>query len=136
MLTGLNHLTLAVADLQLSVCFYTTVLGFRLRAKWDAGAYLCLGDLWLCLSVDGSAATQPSSGYTHFAFSVPQGEFQAFVAHVLAHGATQWKTDTSEGDSFYFLDPEGYHLEAHVGSLETRLAQCRKEPYARMTIFD
>ena len=135
MLTGLNHLTLTVTDLQRSFDFYKTVLGFRPRAKWDAGAYLSVGDLWLCLSAAENKAVGPSSDYTHFAFSVPQGEFHSFVEHVLTQGALQWKTDTSEGDSCYLLDPDGHKLEVHVGSLETRLAQCRKAPYAGMAFF-
>ncbi|MCO1994833.1 hypothetical protein FA420_04920, partial [Pseudomonas aeruginosa] len=32
MLTGLNHLTLAVADLPASIAFYRDLLGFRLEA--------------------------------------------------------------------------------------------------------
>jgi hypothetical protein len=48
----------------------------------------------------------------------------------------EWKSNRSEGDSFYFLDPDGHQLEAHVGSLESRLAQCRLRPYAGMRFFD
>ncbi len=58
MLTGLNHLTLAVADLPASIAFYRDLLGFRLEARWDQGAYLELGSLWLCLS------REPQSGNT------------------------------------------------------------------------
>jgi catechol 2,3-dioxygenase-like lactoylglutathione lyase family enzyme len=52
MLTGLNHLTLAVRDLPRSIAFYRDLLHFHLDAKWDTGAYLHLGDLWLCLTLD------------------------------------------------------------------------------------
>lgn len=37
MLTGLSHLTLAVADLERSVGFYAGLLGLRLEAQWDGG---------------------------------------------------------------------------------------------------
>jgi catechol 2,3-dioxygenase-like lactoylglutathione lyase family enzyme len=37
MLTGLNHLTLAVTDLERSVEFYTDLLGLRLEAQPYAG---------------------------------------------------------------------------------------------------
>ena len=137
MLTALNHLTLAVTALPRSLDFYQQVLGCRLHARWDAGAYLTLGELWLCLSVDaqrGQATTAPD--YTHYAFSVAQADFAAFVAHARAQGVHEWKTNRSEGDSFYFLDPDGHQLEAHVGSLESRLAQCRLQPYAGMQFFD
>lgn len=50
MLTGLNHLTLAVSDVNRSFNFYNNLLGFVPHARWQTGAYLSLGELWLCLS--------------------------------------------------------------------------------------
>jgi transaldolase len=89
MLTGLNHLTLAVGDLERS-----------------------------------------------FAFGIAQDDFAAFRTRLLASGAVEWRRNRSEGDSFYFLDPDGHRLEAHVGSLSSRLARCREMPYAGMRFFD
>ena len=137
MLTGLNHLTLAVSDLPRSLACYTEVLGCRLHARWDAGAYLALGELWICLSLDTQrvpVAAPPD--YTHYAVSIAQADFAPFVAHARTQGVQEWKTNRSEGDSFYFLDPDGHALEAHVGTLESRLAQCRLQPYAGMHFFD
>ncbi len=42
MLDSLNHLTLAVSDLNRSVAFYHELLGLKLHACWDNGAYLHL----------------------------------------------------------------------------------------------
>lgn len=53
-----------------------------------------------------------------------------------AHGVREWKQNRSEGDSFYFLDPDGHRLEAHVGDLRSRLAACRQAPYAGMRFAD
>ncbi|WP_191489739.1 fosfomycin resistance glutathione transferase [Pseudomonas sp. FEN] len=136
MLTGLNHLTLAVTDLARSVDFYESLLGFHLKARWVAGAYLSLGDLWLCLSLDESRATPSHADYTHFAFSVGQETFETFTARLQAHEVIQWKRNSSEGDSFYFSDPDGHKLEVHVGSLASRLEQCRLQPYEGMEFFD
>ena len=47
MLLGLNHLTLAVSEVERSFRFYVEVLGFIPKARWHQGAYLVLGDLWL-----------------------------------------------------------------------------------------
>lgn len=55
MLSGLNHLTLAVSQLAPSVAFYQQLLGMTLHARWDSGAYLSCGDLWLCLSLRSGA---------------------------------------------------------------------------------
>jgi len=67
MLTGLNHITLAVSDVSRSFDFYVNTLGFTPKAKWAHGAYLSLGGLWICLSVD-TVVTQRD--YTHYAFSL------------------------------------------------------------------
>lgn len=136
MLTGLNHLTLAVQCRDRSIFFYQEVLGCRLAASWRSGAYLALGELWLCLSVDDKRASTPWPEYTHCAFSIAAQDFSAFVSKLQEYGAAQWKDNSSEGDSFYFLDPDGHKLEAHVGSLASRLAQCRARPYADMEFFD
>ena len=46
MITGINHITLSVRNLEKSIYFYTKVLDFRLLAKWPKGAYLSVGDIW------------------------------------------------------------------------------------------
>lgn len=136
MLTGLNHLTLAVANLPRSIEFYAALPGFRLAARWDAGAYLCLSDLWLCLSLDERRSTEKQPDYTHYAFSVSQDDFEHVTALLRLRKVIEWKSNTSEGHSFYFLDPDGHRLEVHVGSLASRLEQCRRQPYAGMQFFD
>lgn len=136
MLTGLNHLTLAVRDLERSVNFYRRLLDFRLCARWDAGAYLALGDLWLCLSLDPVRSNQPAPDYTHYAFSIAQGDFDRFLQRLREHGVPEWRQNRSEGASLYFLDPDNHKLEAHVGDLASRLAQCRVQPYAGMQFFE
>lgn len=57
MLQSLNHLTLAVSDLQKSVTFWHELLGLTLHARWNTGAYLTCGDLWVCLSTMRRAGT-------------------------------------------------------------------------------
>jgi catechol 2,3-dioxygenase-like lactoylglutathione lyase family enzyme len=136
MLTGLNHLTLAVRELERSVGFYEQLLGFRLHARWTAGAYLSLGDLWLCLSLDPARSSEPVPDYTHYAFSIAQDNFDTFLQRLRDHGVAEWRQNRSEGDSLYFLDPDGHKLEVHVGNLGSRLAQCRVQPYAGMRFFD
>jgi len=137
MLGGLNHLTLAVTDVERSFAFYVDLLGCKPAAVWDGGAYVTLGDLWVCLSLDPARAmVPPQTDYTHYAFTIAQQDFDAFRARLLAEGVIEWRKNRSEGDSFYFLDPDGHQLEAHAGSLASRLAQCRAKPYAGMRFFD
>ncbi|MFN3352004.1 MAG: VOC family protein [Brevundimonas sp.] len=131
---GLNHLTLAVTDLDRSVAFYAEVLGCELKAVWKSGAYLQAGPLWLCLSVD-EAAGGLGADYTHYAFDVEADQFDDLVARVRMH-APSWKDNRSEGASFYFLDPDNHRLELHVGTLASRLAHYRAKSDSGVQIFD
>lgn len=136
MLTGINHLTLAISDLPTSIEFYKNSLGFKLMASWDAGAYLTIGDLWLCLSLDDKKEEAPQRDYTHYALSISQKNLASFKARLEVEGIRSWKDNKSEGDSFYFLDPDGHKLEAHVGDLRSRLKMCRLHPYSGMTFYE
>ncbi|UZE13367.1 fosfomycin resistance glutathione transferase [Pseudomonas sp. B21-053] len=136
MLTGLNHLTLAVTDLNRSVAFYQNLLQLRLDATWDTGAYLSLPGLWLCLSLDPLRNAEPAADYTHYAFTLSAADFLPFVERLRSAGVKEWRDNRSEGASFYFLDPDGHKLEVHVGDLASRLNACRQKPYAGMKFFD
>ncbi|HEX5515543.1 MAG TPA: fosfomycin resistance glutathione transferase, partial [Gammaproteobacteria bacterium] len=122
MITGISHVTLSVSDLERSFSFYTEVLGLKPVAKWARGAYLLAGEDWICLSLDAETRSGPQAEYTHLAFSVGAAAFSRCAAIICAHGAFIWKDNKSEGDSLYFLDPDGHKLEIHVGDLESRLA--------------
>ena len=100
MLTGLNHITLAVRELAESIDFYQGMLGLRLAARWDSGAYLALGELWLCLSLDRYKADGPGHDYTHYAFSISKTDFSPLVMRLRRHGIKEWKHNLSEGESF------------------------------------
>lgn len=136
MITGLSRLTLAVRNLERSLFFYQQLLGFDLLACRDAGAYLSLGDLWLCLSRGSLKAEGLVPDYTHYAFSITRNNFDAFVKRLRENGVTEWQQNRSEGESLYFLAPNGHKHGAHVGDLVSRLAQCRVQPYAGMRFFN
>ncbi|BEO42806.1 hypothetical protein SMQE13_21570 [Serratia marcescens] len=110
MLTGLNHLTLAVSDLDRSFDFYRHLLGFTPHARWRGGAYLSLGALWLCLSLDEARTPPRARDYTHYAFSVAPEHIGRVSERLRQSGAEEWKSNRSEGESLYFLDPDGHQL--------------------------
>lgn len=132
MLTGLNHITIAVNDLDKSFDFYVGLLGMRPHAKWNKGAYLSLGELWLCLS---SGDAIPSRDYSHIAFDVSSLNFPLVKSQLLTAGVEQWKYNRSEGESLYILDPNGHKLELHVGSLAKRLESLQLMPYEGMQLY-
>ena len=125
MITGLNHITFSVSDLTRSVAFYTDILGCKEIHTWSGGAYLDAGGTWICLSLDSEARVQRRTDYTHVAFTISSGRFEEFRALLAELGVRTWKDNRSEGESVYFLDPDGHKLEAHVGNLQTRLESIR-----------
>ncbi|UYG04934.1 fosfomycin resistance glutathione transferase [Halomonas sp. LR3S48] len=135
MISGINHLTLAVRNLERSFDFYTHVVGLEPIVKWARGAYLLAGDDWICLSLDDETRSGPLPEYTHVAFNVDPEAFASCAQAILKQGVTVWKENRSEGDSLYFLDPDGHKLEIHSGNLESRLAELRKSPYEGLEWF-
>lgn len=135
MLNGLNHITLSVRDLTQSIEFYRDILGMNLKAEWATGAYLSCGDLWLCLSLN-KALPEIQVGYTHYAFTIDHADFADFCNHLTECNVPVWQKNISEGDSYYFLDPNGHQLEVHVGNLLSRLHACKDNPYPDMKFYD
>jgi catechol 2,3-dioxygenase-like lactoylglutathione lyase family enzyme len=90
MVRGINHITLAVRDLEASFAFYTEVLGFKPVAKWYKGAYLEAGGDWVCLSLDTSTRGESLPEYTHIAFTVDVEEFSAAMERLKTAGVKCW----------------------------------------------
>lgn len=133
MLTGINHITFSVNCLDTSLQFYSDVLGFKPEVSWDKGAYLSSPGIWLCLSL-GQA--KPSQDYSHLAFSVTEGQFDGLKQSILAAGFGTWQDNRSEGDSLYFLDPDGHKLEIHCGDLQQRLDALKHNPYKGLKWYE
>lgn len=135
MIRGINHVTLSVCELEPSLRFYVELLGCRLLARWPRGAYLLAGKLWLALIVDDKGRKQALPEYTHFALDVEPAGFDVLCERIRGAGAKIWQKNTSEGDSLYFLDPDGHKLELHVGDLKTRLAQAATLPWPGLEVL-
>ncbi|WP_163836026.1 fosfomycin resistance glutathione transferase [Spartinivicinus ruber] len=133
MINGLNHITLAVSDLNKSFEFYVEVLGFKPHAKWTKGAYLSAGSLWFCLSRDDEV--QSRKDYTHIAFDIGEQGFSILKNRFIDMKIRQWKVNTSEGSSLYILDPDGHKLEIHVGCLQSRLHTLKENPYPGLVLY-
>ena len=126
MISEINHLTLAVSDIDRSFSFYHNILGFKPLCRWHAGGYFMVGELWLCLSLDQDALTNKHSDYTHYAFSIKQEDYQYWYERLNKARCILFKENNSEGDSLYFLDPDGHKLELHVGNWQSRLLAKRQ----------
>ena len=136
MIRGLNHITLAVSNIETSFRFYHEVMGFRPLCKSEGSAYFLAGEpdqpgcVWFCLDLDRGHVRVPSPCHSHIAFSVDPTDFTAMSKRILDSGAKVFKENTSPGDSLYFLDPDGHKLEIHVGTWKERLEAKRANPGA------
>lgn len=125
MLTGINHITLAVSDIERSFAFYHDILGFKPLCKWDKGAYFWVGDFWFCLNLDLNVKLDTS--YTHHAFSISAENFKILTAKLVAANVKIFQKNSSEGDSLYFFDPDNHKLEIHIGNWQSRIAAKKKQ---------
>lgn len=115
MIVGINHINLSVSDIERSFDFYHRLVGLKPLCKWPQGAYLLAGDDWFCLNVTNHHTVVLKPDYTHYAFSISAQDFPGLVERLINAGVTACKENQSEGDSFYFKDPDGHQLELHVG---------------------
>jgi catechol 2,3-dioxygenase-like lactoylglutathione lyase family enzyme len=132
---GPSHLTLAVRSIERSVDFYVGVLGCQPAARWPVGAYLSAGGFWLALVEDKKTRSDPLPQYTHFAFHVSAEGFAVLAERIRNSGAQIFQENETEGESLYFLDPDGHKLEIHVGDLQSRLDHARQHPRPGLEVF-
>ena len=134
MINGINHITFAVSDLEKSIMFYSELLGLKLIAHWDKGAYLMAGNMWVALNLDKNVISEPSPDCTHIAFSILSTDYTKLKKRLEKAGVKRFKDNTSEGDSFYFLDPDGHKLELHYNSIEDRLKWAKENDWPSFVI--
>jgi glutathione S-transferase fosA5 len=135
MITGVNHITFSVRDLDRSIEFYRDILGMRMVARWKRGAYLLAGPIWIALNVDERACSEVSDENSHVAFSVAHNQMASLSGRIRQAGATVWQ-EGRDARSFYFTDPDGHKLELHNSNLPIRLAEFTDDPPEGFEIVD
>jgi len=134
-ITGVNHITLSVKDVDQSFDFYTKVLGFKPVAKWAKGAYLLAGDIWICLFLDHHTRKSKLPEFTHIAFTVSEQDFKIMSERIKKSGAEIWQENQTEGGSLYFVDPNEHKLEIHASDLDTRVKTLKDNPWEGLEVF-
>lgn len=134
MITGINHINIAVRSIDTSFKFYKDVLGFKPLCKSEGSAYFLAGQpgtpgcLWISLDFDRGQTRIPSLCNSHIAFSVSENDFETMSARIRSAGARVFKENSSPGKSLYFLDPDDHKLEIHVGDWKARIAAKKENP--------
>ena len=117
-ITGINHITISVKNIDTAFSFYKDILKLEPVMKSGWGAYFRAGEMWVALNVDPEH--EPSKNYAHIAFNISERDYHEFVEFIKANGVREWQQNKSEGDSLYLLDDSGNKLEIHFSTLEER----------------
>ena len=112
MIKGINHITLAVNNIEKSFEFYKEILDLEAVVKWKVGAYLTAGDTWIALVCDSAVLRDERAGYSHIAFSCDK--IDETVEKLVAAGAiiASEASNTAAGDRLAMLrDPWGVPIQ-------------------------
>jgi len=119
-LQQIDHVALAVTDLEKAIAWYQDVLGLerRYREAWgDCPAMLCAGSTCLALfplrsaesSVRTSGSVQPTM--RHLAFRATYADLLEAEKNLQERGITFEFQNHGIAHSIYFADPDGHQLE-------------------------
>jgi len=118
MITGINHITISVKNIDTAFTFYKDILKLKPVMKSNHNAYFYAGDIWIALNQEETHT--PSDNYAHIAFNIPESRYTQFAETIKKNNVTEWQKNQSEGDSLYILDDSGNKLEIHFSTLEQR----------------
>jgi catechol 2,3-dioxygenase-like lactoylglutathione lyase family enzyme len=118
-LDGLLEVSLYVEDMDRSVAFYKTLLGFEIVASHERLRALGAGGHQVLLLFKRGASARlergahDASGQQHVAFAVPASDLDAWTARLREKGVAVEETVRwpRGGVSVYFRDPDGHLIE-------------------------
>ena len=112
---GLNHIQIAVSDINRSLKFYTGLLGMRELFREGSLVFLQSAegnDIFTLRQAEGPVDTN-DAGLQHFGFAVKREDHPAAVEEVRMFGV-EVLDEGQHGDKSlyaYFKDPDGYIIE-------------------------
>ena len=111
---GLDHVAIAVSDMDRSERFYREVMGLeRVYDEWDPPRVLAARGSGMALFPAGTGddAVVGAPGILHFAFRADREAFEAAQDALAARGIEFRFSDHGLSHSIYFKDPDGHQLE-------------------------
>lgn len=118
-LDGIDHVALAVRDVDRSAAWYCEVLGLERRYEHVWGSHpavVGIGTTSLALFPVTGPAPQPPPGrdvlaMRHLAFRATRAEFDQARAALGSRGIALEHQDHQISESIYFNDPDGHEIE-------------------------
>jgi catechol 2,3-dioxygenase-like lactoylglutathione lyase family enzyme len=117
-LRHIDHVAIAVRDLERSIAWYRDVLGLERRFEdaWDEPAILSAGETSVALfRAEGDSPKPPPGGDTiamrHFAFVTDAAGLAAAGDELRARGIAVREADHGIARSIYLRDPDGHQIE-------------------------
>jgi len=119
-ISGLDHVAIAVADVERSRDFYERALGFeRMYPEWDMPIVMGVGETGLAIFHESVHPPKNKSWFgaeipariLHIAFRVDRLGFEAAKAELPREGVGVLTSDHGLSHSLYFTDPDGHQIE-------------------------
>jgi catechol 2,3-dioxygenase-like lactoylglutathione lyase family enzyme len=118
-LEGIDHVALAVRDVEKSAVWYCEVLGLERRHQEIWGSFpavVGIGTTSIALFPVAGSSPQPRPGrdvltMRHLAFRASRREFENARSVLAARGISTEMQDHQISQSIYFTDPDGHEIE-------------------------
>jgi catechol 2,3-dioxygenase-like lactoylglutathione lyase family enzyme len=113
---GLDHVAIAVADVERSQRFYADVLGFdRAHSEWDVPVVMAANGTGVAIFDKslhaGNGDGDPAVRILHIAFRVDRAGLERAREELAERGLSPRFSDHGISHSIYFDDPDGHQLE-------------------------
>ena len=114
-----NQVTLKVVDMDVSLDFYTNVIGFQVWKKSSGSVYLSADESspMLVLEEGGEiiSSSRRTTGLYHFALLLPEKtDLADLVKRLIKMGVQVGSSDHLVSEAVYFSDPDGNGIEVYI----------------------
>ena len=124
MITGINHITISVKNIDSAFLFYQNILELKPIMKSNRSAYFLVGKMWI--AIDQQEKYIISENYSHICFNISKRQYKAFFEKIKEHKIMEWQKNKTEGESLYILDDSENKLEIHFSTLKQRIKYGKK----------